>query len=138
MPNPEVQIGITDSEQDCINLMVTVIEEAGFTTASKLFPGRKLRPESYTEFLIQFNPAVLVMEMPPPYQDNWKIFQGLMATDAMQGRAVLLNTTDINWQSDFIGKPETVECLVKPFDIDIFTRVVARSYWSVTNRQKQA
>jgi hypothetical protein len=48
----------------------------------------------FTEYLTEHNPEVVIIDISPPYQENWQFFQTLRAAQAMKGRGLVLITTN--------------------------------------------
>jgi hypothetical protein len=45
-----------------------------------------------TEYLTAHNPEVVIIDISPPYQENWRFFQTLRVAQAMKGRGLVLIT----------------------------------------------
>ena len=73
-------------------------------------------------FLRQHNPTVVVYDIAPPYEANWQLFLHIRSLDSMQGRKIIVTSTNKKHVEKLAGRDETIyEIVGKPVDL---TRLV--------------
>jgi DNA-binding response OmpR family regulator len=64
-------------------------------------------------------PDVVIFDISPPYKENWDFFKTLRDSKAMEGRGLVLTTTNKNRLDETVGKDsEALEIVGKPYDLD--------------------
>ena len=64
-------IAVLNSNQDVVEMLRTVMEQAGFNTVTTHVPDIKRGEEDFLSFLRKHDPAVIVYDIAPPYRENW-------------------------------------------------------------------
>jgi DNA-binding NtrC family response regulator len=77
-------------------------------------------------FLQEHNPSVIVLDIAPPYEENWNFFQLMKDTQAASGRQFVLTTTNKKILEGLVGKTHTIELVGKPFDLDEIVKAVQK------------
>ena len=57
------------------------------------------------EFLARHDPQVIVYDVSIPYEENWNFLRLLMSSDDMEGRCVVIATTNKKVLESFVGEP---------------------------------
>lgn len=130
MKEDEIRVGIINSDPDMCEMMVFVIENLGFLTASNNLDEFIEHPFRYRQFIEQYDPRVLVMRIPMPYE---KICEGvgrLMDFKESRGRGFVLTTDKKERVENLSKKTPMLEIVGEPFNIDEFEQAVIRSYQS--------
>src|SRR5690242_4573580 len=110
-----VVIGIANTSEDIIELLRLAFERAGWTTAAIHLPDVKAGRVSFEEFLRRHDPAGLVIDIAPPYDDNWRFVAQLRALDIMRRRAVVITTTNVRHLTRLSGEETgAIEIVGKP------------------------
>lgn len=117
-----VVIGIANTSDDIIELLRLAFERAGWTTAAIHLPDVKAGRASFEDFLRAHEPAGLVIDIAPPYDDNWRLVKQLRSLPAMRGRAVVITTTNVRHLArladeetgaiEIVGKPNDIQQIV--------------------------
>jgi hypothetical protein len=48
----------------------------------------------FTKYVNRHNPEVVVFDISPPYDENWKFYKTMRDADTMRGRGSVLTTTN--------------------------------------------
>lgn len=119
-------VGIITSDEDLSNLIACVIETAGFQTASENLWRIRAEPDRYGTFLTDLDPKVLVMDIPPPYQPNLQLVDGLISLPQSRGRKFVITATDKTGLESLVTKPEITGFVKQPFDLDELIQTVTK------------
>jgi len=121
-------IGIANTSEDIIELLRFAFERAGWTTATVHLPDVKAGRESFEDFLRRHEPAGVVIDVAPPYDDNWTFVKQLRSLPAMQGRAVVITTTNVRHLARLSGEDTgALEIIGKPNDIQEIVEAMRRA-----------
>jgi CheY-like chemotaxis protein len=124
-PQPDV-VAIINSNEDVVEAIRLILGDAGFVTVgAHLVDFKKGRLDLVT-FLQEHNPRVIVLDIAPPYVENWNFFQLMKDTQAANGRQFVLTTTNKKILDELVGKTHTIELVGKPFDLDEIVKAVQK------------
>jgi CheY-like chemotaxis protein len=126
-----IVIGLANTSEDIIELLRLAFERAGWTTATIHLPDVKAGRVSFEDFLRAHEPAGLVIDIAPPYDDNWRLVKQLRALPAMRGRGIVITTTNVLHLARLSGEDTgAIEIIGKPNDIqqvvDAMRRALAK------------
>jgi CheY-like chemotaxis protein len=123
-----VVIGIANTSDDIIELLRLAFERAGWTTATIHLPDVKAGRASFEEFLRVHEPAGLVIDISPPYEENWRFVAQLRKLPAMRGRTVVITTTNVRHLARLSGEETgAIEIVGKPNDIEAVVDAMRRA-----------
>jgi DNA-binding response OmpR family regulator len=73
----------------------------------------------FAKYLDVHQPDVVVFDISPPYSENWSFFKTLRDGKAMEGRGLVLTTTNKDRLDETVGSDsEAFEVVGKPYDLD--------------------
>ena len=136
MAEKEPLVGIIDSNQDVIEIMEIWIRNVGFRTASENLIRIKDKPERYLRFLSCYDPRVLAIDVPFPYEENWNFIRGLMNLKESEGRGFVLTTTNKPRLERLVNATETLELVDKPFDLDELAKKIIETCQSFKGNRR--
>ena len=119
-------VGIANTNDDIIELLRMVMEREGFATAVIHLVDIKNGRANFNEFLDKHDPAAIVFDIPPPYDDNWTFVSTLRTLPAMEGRGVVITTTHKAHLEKLVGPTGAVEIIGKPNDTHEVLQAVRR------------
>jgi len=75
--------------------------------------------------LVQYDPKVVIFDITPPYAENWHFFKTIQSVKAMDGRGLVLTTTNKNRLDEVVGADSTaIEIVGKPYDLQQITAAI--------------
>jgi hypothetical protein len=118
------RVVIINSIPDLVRRLRLGLEEAGFVVfivhIEDIKQGLDVR-----DFLREHDPRVVVYDVPPPYDLNWRTMWHLRSSPDFVGRHFVLTTVNLAALEKAVGKDETVyEVLGEREDIDAVVRAV--------------
>jgi DNA-binding NtrC family response regulator len=117
-------VAIIDSSEDIVNMLREFFEHEGFRTATAHVALLKRGEQDLLKFLAEHDPAVVVYDIAPPYAPNWTFFRLVQNLKAMEGRHVVLTTTNRHALEAVAGEIEVYELIDKPYDLDTILQAV--------------
>jgi DNA-binding response OmpR family regulator len=124
-PEPNV-VAIINSNEDIVEAIRLILGDAGFVTVGAHLVDFKKGRQDLVAFLQENNPRVIVLDIAPPYEENWNFFQLIKNTLAAEGRQFVLTTTNKKILEDLVGRTSTIELIGKPFDLDEIVKAVQK------------
>jgi CheY-like chemotaxis protein len=110
-------IAIFNSSDDTVELLRTALEGAGFQTVAGHIPEVKRGELDLIEFITDHAPAVIVYDISPPYDANWRFLRLVRSSAPMQGLRFILTTTNKPALEALVGGTDTLEIIGKPYDL---------------------
>lgn len=95
-----------------------VLEHAGFVVFGAYSYDMRDGKIDITDMVKQHEPDVIIYDVAPPYDRNWRLFQHLCTMPALQGLNFLITTTNVKHVREVAGEePELFEIVGKPYDL---------------------
>jgi DNA-binding NtrC family response regulator len=117
MDSPPV-VAVINSTEDVVDMLRLALEHAGLTVVSALTPEIRQGQVDVERFVGQHDPRVIVYDIAPPYDANWKLFQHTAAMPVMAGRQFIITSTNARQVEGLAGPQQHVyEIVGKPFDL---------------------
>ena len=115
-------VAIFNTSPDTVNLLRDVLEHAGLLAVSAYtFDIRDGRLDIQA-FLRTHRPSVIVYDIAPPYERNWRLFDHLRQTVLREYRFVITSTNPSRIEP-FVGRDQRVyEVVDKAGDLDVIVR----------------
>src|SRR2546423_11939849 len=85
-------IAVFNSSQDTVELLRTALEAEGFQTVVGHIPDVKKGELDLVDFIKHHMPAVIVYDISPPYDANWRFLRLLPSAEPPPPPAVALTT----------------------------------------------
>jgi DNA-binding response OmpR family regulator len=123
-PAPKV-VAVFNTSPDIVDMLRIVLEQAGFVVVSLLTYQIRDGAVDIETFLRQHKPNVVIYDVAPPYDANWRLFQHVCGTPAMQSCQIVLTSTNVNRMREIVGRDKQVyEIVGKPYDLDEIVNAV--------------
>jgi DNA-binding NtrC family response regulator len=123
---PQV-VAIFNTSPDIVELLRIVLEEAGFvviTAFTHEIHSSKVDVESIVR---QHQPSVIVYDIAPPYEKNYRLFEHTAGMPAMQNIYFMVTTTNEKHLRSVTGPERQVyEIAGKPYDLGVIVEAVKR------------
>jgi CheY-like chemotaxis protein len=118
-------IAVVNTNPDIIRLLRVNLEGAGFVVIVLHIEDIKSSTADVEANIERHNPRVIVYDIAPPYDVNWRFFDHLRCTEAFKGRHFVLTTVNINQVQRIVGKESMVyEVVGEVSDIQQVVRAV--------------
>jgi DNA-binding response OmpR family regulator len=94
--------------------------EQDFDTASDQAADdqERLTKVDFSEYMAKHNPEVVIFDVSPPYEENWKFFKTMRQNPMMKDRGVVLTTTNKDRLDEVLGEDShAVEIVGKTDDL---------------------
>ena len=59
---------------------------------------------NFDRYMAKHNPEVVIFDISPPYDENWRFFKTMRDSHTMHGRGVVLTTTNKNRLDEVLGE----------------------------------
>ena len=110
-------IAVFNSSDDTVELLRTALEAYGFQTVVGHIPDVKRGDLDLVDFIGHHTPAVIVYDISPPYDANWKFLRLIRSSESLKGRRFVLTTTNKPALDRLVGETEALEIIGKPYDL---------------------
>ena len=115
---PDV-VAIINTSPDTIELLRMTLQPAGIVVASAYTYEIRDGKVDLNAFMAAHRPQVIIYDVAPPYDANWRLLQHLRRNPVMQGVRWVVTTTNTAHVEKLAGKDEQVhEVVGKPYDLD--------------------
>jgi CheY-like chemotaxis protein len=111
------RVAILNSNDQIIESLRETLEDAGYLVSTAHVPDIQRGRQDLLDFLRKHDPEVIVYDIPPPYEENWRFLQLVRDTGAMAGRKIVLTTTNKEALLRLVDAGEVHEILGKPTDL---------------------
>jgi len=72
----------------------------------------------FGKYMDKHNPEVVIFDLSPPYDENWRFFNTMRDAKTMKGRGVVLTTTNKNRLDEVLGEDShALEVVGRPKDL---------------------
>src|SRR5438132_1288599 len=86
-------IAVFNSSEDTVDLLRTALESEGFQTVVGHIPDVKKGEIDLIDFINHHAPAVIVYDISPPYDANWRFLRLVRSSEPLKRRQFVLTTT---------------------------------------------
>jgi CheY-like chemotaxis protein len=125
MPSGPPVVAIFNTSPDTIELLRIVLEPAGFVVIGA-YTYEVRDGEIDVEALVnQHRPDVIIYDVAPPYERNWRLFEHISRMPALKGINFLITTTNQKQVREIAGPDrEIYEIVGKPYDLGLICQAV--------------
>lgn len=117
---------VLNGSEDLIEALEALLDDAGFQTKGARVQDVVRGPLDFATLVREAHPSVIVYDISVPFDLSWHAFQKLAASPSVAGIPFVLTTTNREGAREYTG-PDVIELLLKPYDIDQFTRAVTQA-----------
>src|SRR5258705_14023379 len=107
-------IAVFNSSEDTVELLRTALEAEGFQTVVGHIPDVKKGELDLVDFINHHTPAVVVYDISPPYDANWRFLRLVRSSEPLQRREFVLTTTNKPALERLGGDPQAPGNIGKP------------------------
>jgi DNA-binding response OmpR family regulator len=113
-------VALVNASDDTVDMVQRMLDASGFSCLVGChFADLKKGTIDFSRYVKRHNPDVVVFDISPPYQENWDFFRTLLDGTAMEGRGLVLTTTNKQRLDETVGgDSKALEIVGKPYDLD--------------------
>jgi CheY-like chemotaxis protein len=121
-----VVVAVWNTSRDVVEMMRRTLEQAGFVVVTALTHELRDGLVNVEAFIRQHDPRVIVYDIAPPYDANWRLFEHLRARPFMRHRQFVLTSVNAAQVEKVATKstPRIHEIVGKPLDLMELVRAV--------------
>ena len=101
-------VAIVNTNPDLVRLLRMALERAGFIVFEIFIEDIKLGAANVEAFLSQHNPKVIVYDLAPPYDVNWRFLDHLRTATDFKGRRFVLTSVNVRNAEEVVKGDESV------------------------------
>lgn len=118
-------VAVLNSNDDVLEMLRFALENAGFVVVSAHIDAVRRGESSFSDFVNEHEPQVIVYDLVPPYDRSWRFLEHLREAPNMRGRRVVITSTNAAKAVELSGSAEHVyEIIGKPYDINAIVKAV--------------
>ena len=73
---------------------------------------------NFGKYMEKHNPEVVIFDLSPPYDENWRFFKTMRDAKTMEGRGIVLTTTNKNRLDEVLGEDsQALEVVGRTLDL---------------------
>ena len=111
-------VAVIHADEDIVETLLLLLENEGYHAVGELLGNFKESRAYFAGFCQHHQPEVIILDIPPPYEEHWTFFHHLKDSAEAEGRRFLLTTTNKGVLEQVVGKAEALEILGQPFDFE--------------------
>lgn len=108
MTQTPIVVAIINTNPDLVRMLRMSIERAGFVVFEMHIEDIKIGSADVDSFLRQHDPRVVVYDLAPPYDMNWRFLDHLRTATGFQGRQFVLTSVNARHAEAAVGNDESV------------------------------
>jgi CheY-like chemotaxis protein len=121
-------VAIFNTSPDTIELLRIVLEPAGFVVIGAYTYEVRDGDIDVEALIKQHQPQVIIYDVAPPYERNWRLFQHVCTMPALKGIKFLITTTNARQVREIADPDQQVfEIVGKPYDLELIVNAVKNS-----------
>jgi DNA-binding response OmpR family regulator len=113
-------VALVNASDDTVEMVRRMLGASGFDClVGCRFSDLKRGVTDFAHFVGTHDPDVVIFDISPPYKENWDFFKTLRVASAMDGRGLVLTTTNKKRLDETAGMDsKAFEIVGKPYDLD--------------------
>jgi hypothetical protein len=108
MTNTPAVVAIVNTNPDLVRMLRMALERAGFIVFEIFIENIKLGAADVDSFLSQHDPKVIVYDLAPPYDVNWRFLDHLRTATDFKGRQFVLTSVNVRNAEEVVKGDESV------------------------------
>jgi DNA-binding response OmpR family regulator len=113
-------VALFNASDDTIDMVQRLLTDSGGdqTLIWCHFADLKKGIVNFGKYMDKHNPEVVIFDLSPPYDENWQFFKTMRDAKTMQGRGIVLTTTNKNRLDEVLGEDsKALEVVGRPKDL---------------------
>jgi DNA-binding NtrC family response regulator len=117
MKSEKPTVAVVNSNEEIIEGLQLLLTDMGYPSVTGHVISFKRGKEDFIKFLKENDPRVIIIDIAPPYEENWRFFKLLKNLKESEGRSFIITTTNKHMLEELVGPTKTHEIVGKPFDM---------------------
>ena len=121
-------VALFNASDDTVDMIMSLLTQGGGTQTLVWCHFAELKKGiiDFKNFMVEHNPEVVIFDISPPYDENWKYYKTMRDSDAMRGRGSVLTTTNKNRLDEVLGSDShALEVVGKTKDLELIRTEIA-------------
>lgn len=119
MAEAPIVVAVINSSPDIVDILRLAFEQNGFVVVTAMTHEIRDGEVDVEQLIRQHRPKVIIYDIAPPYENNWRLFQHICSMPVMGGCEFVITSTNAGQVEKLAGVGERVyEIVGKPFDLD--------------------
>ena len=111
-PPTKPVIALFNASDDTVDMVQRMLDASGFSCLIGChFADLKKGRVDFARYVGEHKPDVVIFDISPPYLENWQFFKTLRDGQAMQGRGLVITTTNKDRLDEAVGGEEALDRL---------------------------
>jgi CheY-like chemotaxis protein len=120
-----IVVAVFDSSPDTVDMLRLILEREGFVVVSAFTYELRDGKVDIEAFVRQHAPRVIVYDIAPPYEQNWRLFEHLRSIEILRhARFVVTTTNAAEVRKIAVSTPDLHEIVGKPYDLGLIADAV--------------
>jgi len=119
-----VDVAVINTSVEVARTIEEVLQQEGWTTARAFTLDLKEGRVDLEAFMAEQDPSVVIWDIALPYAENYAFFQTVLERPELNGRGLVLTTTNERALTELVGPTGAIEIIGKPFDLHQITDAV--------------
>jgi CheY-like chemotaxis protein len=125
MSNDPPVVAIINTSPDTIEMLRIVLEPEGFVVMGTYTYELRDGEVDVEALVKQHRPKLIIYDVAPPYDRNWRLFQHFSSMPALKDINFLITTTNRKQVREIAGPDrEIFEIVGKPYDLSLIVQAV--------------
>ena len=100
-------VAVVNTNPDVVRLLRISLEQAGFVVLVSHIEDIKIGATDIETMLSQHDPRVIVYDVAPPYEQNWRFLDHLRTSTGFKGRQFVLTSVNLERLHDVVAGAES-------------------------------
>lgn len=125
MPSESAVVAVVNTNPDIVRLLRVSLERSGYVTFAISMEDTRNGSVHVKALLDRHNPDVIIHDIAPPYEQNWRFLDQLRSTGEFAGRRFVITSVNARAAQQAVGRQESVyEVLGQDTDVLQIVRAV--------------